>query len=64
MDPQKYSQLISDKGAKAIKLRKLVFSTNGVGKTEYPQTIWKKITESLCCTPETNMKLRVNSTSI
>ena len=64
MDPQKYSQLISDKGAKAIKLRKLVFSTNGVGKTEYPQTIWKKITESLCCIPETNMKLRVNSTSI
>ena len=33
IDPCKYSQLIFDKGAKAIQFRKIVFSTNGAGKT-------------------------------
>ena len=32
----KYSQLIFEKGAKAMQQAKLIFSTNGSGTNEYP----------------------------
>ena len=43
IDPHKSSQLLLDKGAKAIQWSKVVFSTNGAGTTGHLHVKKKKL---------------------
>ena len=61
IDPHKSSQLLLDKGAKAIQWSKVVFSTNGAGTTGHLH-VKKKINLDTDITPftKTNSKLITN----